>query len=84
MTRIPLLPEGNMLRFVFHRLGQDSQSLYALARHELPRLMAILPNRAALGYRPTGLNAQPSADSRKGSPDLNDRVVSMRSPMPLW
>jgi hypothetical protein len=41
-------------------------------------LNLVLPNRVGLGYRPTGLNAQPSTDRRKGFlPALNDRVSTL-------
>ena len=64
-----------MLRFAPHRQGQNSQ--VATRCHGMPcrGSLLVLPNSVGLGYRPTGLNVQPSTDRQKGFlPALNDRV----------
>jgi hypothetical protein len=71
-------PEGNVLRFALHRQGQNSQ--VSTRCHGMPCRSSplVLPNSVGLGYPPTGLNAQPSTDRRKGFlPALNDRVSTL-------
>ena len=65
-----------MLRFALRRQGQNSQVCTRWNGIDaLPRLTLVLPDSVGLGYRPTGLKARPSTDSRKGFlPTLNDRV----------
>ena len=67
-----------MLRFALHAQGQNSQ--VSTRCHGMPcrGSQLVLPNGAGLGYRPTGLNVQPSTDSEKGFlPTLNDRVSTL-------
>ena len=69
-----------MLRFALHRQGQNSQ--VSTRCHGMPcrGSLLVLPNSVGLGYRPTGLNLQPSTDSRKGFlPALHDRVSAQES-----
>jgi hypothetical protein len=73
-------PEGNVLRFALHRQGQNSQ--VSARCHAMPcrGSLLVLPNSVGLGYRPTGLNVQPSTDRRNGFlPALNDRVSTQES-----
>jgi hypothetical protein len=73
-------PEGNVLRFALHRQGQDSQ--VCTRCHGMPWRSSplVLPNSVGLGYRPTGLNVQPSTGGWKGFlPALNDRVSPLES-----
>jgi hypothetical protein len=53
-------------RFALHRQGQNSQ--VSTRCHDMPcrGVERVLPNSAGLGYRPAGLNVQPSTDSGKG------------------
>src|SRR5664280_1200651 len=71
-------PEGNVLRFALHRQGQNSQ--VSTRCHGMPcrSSLLVLPSSVGLGYRPTGLNVQPSTDRRKGFlPALNARVSTL-------
>jgi hypothetical protein len=71
-------PEGNMCRFALHRRGQDSQVAARGRAMGWRGSLLVLPNSARLGYRPTGLNAQPSTGRRKGFlPARNDRVCTL-------
>jgi hypothetical protein len=67
-----------MLRFALHRQGQSSQVCTRRHGMRCSGLTLVLPNRVGPGYRPTGLNAQPSTHRRKGFlPALNDRVSTL-------
>jgi hypothetical protein len=69
-----------VLRFALHRQGQNSQ--VSTRCHGMPcrSSLLVLLNSVGLGYRPTGLNVQPSTDRRKGFlPALNDRVSEQES-----
>src|SRR5664280_2352869 len=71
-------PGGNVLRFALHRQGQNSQVSTRCHGIACRSSLLVLPNSVGLGYRPTGLNVQPSTDRRKGFlPALNDRVSTL-------
>jgi len=67
-----------MLRFALHRQGQNSQVSTRCHGMYCRGLTLILPSGVGLGYRPTGLNVEPSTDKRKGFlPSLNGRVSTL-------
>jgi hypothetical protein len=67
-----------MLRFALHRQGQSSQVCTRCHATACRGSTLVLPNRVGLGYRPTGLDAQPSTDRRQGFlPALDGRVSTL-------
>jgi hypothetical protein len=71
-------PGGNVLRFALHRQGQNSQ--VCTRCHGMPwrSSLQVLPNSVGFGYRPEGLNVQPSTDRRRGFLlALSDRVSTL-------
>jgi hypothetical protein len=71
-------PAGNACRLALHRHGQDSQAASRCRAMGWRGSPLVLPNSAGFGYRPTGLNPQPSTDGRKGFlAALDDRVCTL-------
>jgi hypothetical protein len=67
-----------MLRFALHRQGQSSQVSTRCHATACSGSTLVLPNRVGLGYRPTGLNAQPSTARGHGFlPTLDGRVSTL-------
>ena len=74
-------PGGNVLRFALHRRGQDCQVCTRGRAMGWRSSLLVAPNSVGLGYRPTGSNAQPSTDRRKGFlPARNDRLCTLGVP----
>jgi hypothetical protein len=68
-------PEGNMLRFVLHRQGQNSQ--VCTRRHGKP-CRGNAQTVAGLGFRLLELNLPDLTDNRQGFlPALKDRVSTL-------
>jgi hypothetical protein len=71
-----------VLRFALHRQGQNSQvstRCHGMScRGSRNYWSCCSRSTAGLGYRPTGLNVQPSTDRRKGFlPAMNGRVSTL-------